>query len=84
MARDSALQQRIDQLNSRLAGLRQQRIEAGSWSTPKERAYLASQIASAERRLAMLLEDERRPTFAKPAEFGRADDYAAWRKEQGI
>ncbi len=84
MPRDSALQQRIDHLTSRIAGLRQQRVEAGPWATPKERTYLAGQIASAERRLAMLLEDERRPTFAKPAHLGKADEYTAWRKEQGI
>lgn len=70
MKRDSELQRRIDALENEARQLAQ----FGS----------SGQLARVRRRIAMLTEDERRPTFAKPAEFGRADDYAEWRKEQGL
>jgi hypothetical protein len=70
MPRDSELQRRITALQSE--------------AEQNDRMGSRAAAARCRRRIAMLVEDERRPTFAKPAEFGRADDYAAWRKEQGL
>lgn len=82
MTRDSELQKRIEALRTRLSTIEANMRELPTFSEQR-RAYLADR-ERASRQLAMLTEDERRPTFAKPAEFGRADDYTEWRKAQGL
>lgn len=78
--RDSELQRRIDRLQAQASD-----VERAAAEGPlSERTERRAELARIRRRLAMLLEDERRPTLRATAEFGRSDDYTAWRKAQGL
>lgn len=74
--------QRVRHQRDRIEMLNRQLNEP--YLTPKERRYLLDQRGRAERRIAMLTEDDRRPTFAPPAsKRSDADEYRDWLRSVG-
>lgn len=77
--RDSELQKRIDRLNHRIRSLDAQEREAPLFS--EMRRVIRADRERAARQLAMLTEDDRRPTFAPPSSKQTdADEYREWLK----